>query len=151
MKKSVVTFLSLFGFVFFLLFVLFINNLLSTTSIEKSREIHANHLKNSPFKSPLKLGKTDRMKAGLPPNRYMERMWELTMNPTLGRPTPEKLYEVQKKYINKGSYKLPSIVPGENEANKWIERGPNNVGGRTRGLLFDPNDSSGNTSPKRMM
>ena len=145
MKKSVVTFLSLYGFVFFLLFVLFINNLVSTTSIEKSREIHASHLKNSPFKNPLKLGKTDRMKAGLPPNRYMERMWELTMNPTLGRPTPERLYEVQEKYINKGSYKLPSIVPGESEANKWIERGPNNVGGRTRGLLFDPNDSSGNT------
>ena len=25
---------------------------------------------------------------------------------------------------------------------KWNERGPNNVGGRTKGLMFDPNDSS---------
>ena len=28
---------------------------------------------------------------------------------------------------------------------KWKERGPGNVGGRTKGLMFDPNDSSSET------
>ena len=31
-------------------------------------------------------------------------------------------------------------VPGDQPDNAWVERGPNNVGGRTRALLFDPND-----------
>jgi len=33
-------------------------------------------------------------------------------------------------------------VPGDAADNPWIERGPNNVGGRTRAILFDPNDAS---------
>ena len=28
---------------------------------------------------------------------------------------------------------------------KWNERGPNNVGGRTKGMMFDPNDSTSET------
>ena len=28
---------------------------------------------------------------------------------------------------------------------KWVSRGPNNVGGRTKGLMFDPNDENDET------
>ena len=28
---------------------------------------------------------------------------------------------------------------------KWVSRGPYNVGGRTKGLMFDPNDESDET------
>ena len=36
-------------------------------------------------------------------------------------------------------------VPGESEEMKWVSRGPYNVGGRTKGLMFDPNDESDET------
>ncbi len=28
-------------------------------------------------------------------------------------------------------------------SNQWVERGPYSVGGRVRGIMFDPNDASG--------
>ena len=36
-------------------------------------------------------------------------------------------------------------VPGESAEMAWKERGPNNVGGRTKGIMFDPNDSTDET------
>jgi nitrous oxidase accessory protein NosD len=36
-------------------------------------------------------------------------------------------------------------VPGESEEMKWVSRGPYKVGGRTKGLMFDPNDESDET------
>ena len=106
-------------------------------SIEDLREQHADFLKGSPFKETLKLTKKERKHEGLPPNKYYEREWELTMNPATGIPEPDKVLELQKKLRSKGSSRK---TPGDALDNQWIERGPNNVGGRTRVLLFDPND-----------
>ena len=38
-------------------------------------------------------------------------------------------------------------VPGEpnNDETKWVHRGPYNVGGRTKGIMWDPNDSTNET------
>ena len=33
---------------------------------------------------------------------------------------------------------------GGDAVNPWIDRGPNNIGGRTRGIMFDPNDADNN-------
>ena len=38
-----------------------------------------------------------------------------------------------------------SAVPGENEQMQWVQRGPNNVGGRTKAMMFDPNDNTNET------
>ena len=74
---------------------------------------------------------------GIPPNKYLERQWELTMNPFLGRPTPEKLHALEKKLSELKKYRCS--VPGQT-GNDWVERGPDNVGGRAKAILFDPND-----------
>jgi hypothetical protein len=58
------------------------------------------------------------------------------MNPALGRPTPENLLRLQQELS------LQERVPGDASDNLWQERGPNNIGGRTRAILFDPNDSN---------
>lgn len=107
-------------------------------SIEIRRLQHFEYLKNSPFKESLKLSKKERRAQGLPPNKYFEREWELTMNPATGKAEPEKVLALQSK-LNKEGLKRKS--PGDAVNNSWTERGPNNVGGRTRVLLFDPNDS----------
>lgn len=125
-------------------------NLLSNSNeTEKQNEIasiklkHKNYVENNPFKEVLKLSKKDRKAAGLPPNKYLEEQWILTMNPELGRPTPLKVAELQKELLNNNS--IYSRTPGDKEDNLWIERGPNNVGGRTRALMFDPNDTTDET------
>jgi hypothetical protein len=111
---------------------------LQETENEKLRKQHKEYLRNSPFKETMLLTKKERKAKGLPPNKYFERQWELTMNPKIGRPEQEKLFKIQEELHQK---RLFNKVPGEN-SNDWVERGPNNVGGRTRALMYDPNDAT---------
>ena len=63
-------------------------------AIENLREQHISHLENSPYKETQKLSRTERKAMGLPPNAYNEQMWELMMDPAIGRPTPEVAIEI---------------------------------------------------------
>jgi hypothetical protein len=67
----------------------------------------------------------------------------MTMDPSLGHPSPEKLQNAksrveaasaQYRMKNAGidTSNLPSLI--------WEERGPYDVGGRTRAIMYDPND-----------
>ena len=58
-------------------------------------KIHSDNLSNSPFKQSLKLTKEQRKEAGLPPNKFAEEEYELTMNPITGRPTFENLKPIR--------------------------------------------------------
>ena len=62
------------------------------------------------------------------------------MNPATGRAEFEKKFAIQEA-LNKNNRFLKN-VPGSDD-NAWVERGPNNVPGRTRAMLFDPNDATG--------
>ncbi len=104
------------------------------------RSKHEQFLAQSPFQKSLQLTNKQRKEKGIAPNPYLERQWELTMNPKLGRPTPEKLYQLQIQL--KKFRETHKAVPGDN-GNNWVERGPDNVGGRAKAVLFDPNDASG--------
>ncbi|QDO93012.1 T9SS type A sorting domain-containing protein [Formosa sediminum] len=117
-----------------------------TLTVVELKALHKKNLENSPFKNTASLSKKERAQKGLPPKRYMERLWELTMNPALGRPTPENLTVIQKELLEARSSALAAgRVPGDDSNNNWIERGPNDIGGRTRALIFDPNDTSNET------
>ena len=131
--------------VFPVIALLFVFNFDSLTTYYK-RNLHENNLKNSPFKETYNLSKAERKKIELPPNKYSEKMWELSMNPVEGKPNIEKLFELQYKQ-RKMRFESPRVqlVPGESKEMEWKSRGPSNVGGRTKGLMFDPNDSSSET------
>ncbi|MFK7750611.1 MAG: T9SS type A sorting domain-containing protein [Kordia sp.] len=130
-----------------LLFLGVLGYTLSETFVSKEKESvitsitpqekHANFLADSPFKETQKLTRTARKAKGLPPNAYNEQRWELTMNPSLGRPTPENIQEIERQIEQ---FNLQGRAPGDAIDNTWEERGPNNIGGRTRALMFDPND-----------
>ena len=111
-------------------------------SIKEQREQLQNYLKNSPFKETLTWDKKKRKLNGLPPNRYFEQMWELTINPATGKLDDGELTILREQLKQQ---RLTQRNPG-NAANAWEERGPNNVGGRTRVLMFDPNDLTNNTA-----
>ncbi|PQJ82572.1 T9SS type A sorting domain-containing protein [Polaribacter glomeratus] len=116
------------------------DNLAANDEIKK---LHKQNIDKNPFKETLKLSKEERRAFGLTPNKYNEEQWILTMNPELGRPTPIKVAELQKELSLTQNYFSRS--PGSAIGNDWVERGPNNVGGRTRAVMFDPNDASDNT------
>ena len=105
------------------------------------RKLHKENLEKSPFKNTKKLSKNKRKELQLPPNPYKDRIWELTMDPVLGRPKTENLYRIQDELYQKSMYPIEG-VPGQNPDMAWVPRGPSNIAGRTNGMMFDPNDSS---------
>ena len=114
--------------------------------IEKLRDLHTCYLNESPFKETLLKSKEERLAMGLPPNKYYEADWEATMDPTLGYPTPEKLNILRAQLEKERNDELAlGRTPGDASDNSWVERGPTNVGGRTRAVIFDPNDVTNET------
>ncbi|MCC1484457.1 thrombospondin type 3 repeat-containing protein [Winogradskyella immobilis] len=111
--------------------------------ITKLREKHKQFLKNTAYKKNRKLSRTERKAKALPPNAFYEQLWERTMDPNLGYPDLKEGLRVQHELIKaRKDQNIVARVPGQDEDNAWVERGPSNFGGRTRGVLFDPNDSN---------
>ena len=108
-------------------------------SIEKIRAKYHDFVNNHKFRKLMKLPKQERKAMGLPPNAFFEQDYLYSADPNLGRPTPEVTLALQKE-LNE---KLESgRVPGDGMDNQWVERGANNVGGRTRVLKFAPGSTT---------
>jgi len=71
--------------------------------------------------------------------RMAEQEAKMTQNPITGEIPTETLYEIKQNILK--SNKMVETRSGD----EWVSRGPNNVGGRTRGILLDKKDASGNT------
>ena len=128
----------LFLIVFLFCCFLFYNSFLKKNKIEKAQESYAKLIKNHPFNDALHLSKEERVAFGIPPNQYLAEKYLLEINPYTGRTHPENIYNLQQELKEKRAYQ--QRTPGDAIDNQWQERGPNNVGGRTRLILFDPND-----------
>lgn len=78
------------------------------------------------------------------PDKAFEQDFLRTMDPAVGRPTPEVLPELMANNLRQmASQSLFASVPGSSLITGWKERGPKNVGGRTRAIAWDPNDPAG--------
>ena len=104
------------------------------------KKMHIKNLKKSPYTKIKNLSKKERKELELPPNAYNDELWELTMDPVLGRPLIENLFRVQEQQEVQRSIRKEG-VPGESPEMAWIQKGPNNISGRTKGVLWDPNDN----------
>ncbi len=110
------------------------------------RKRHQSFLKNSPFKKTLLMDEDERMQNGIPPNKYFESEWNASINPETGRPTFENIEKVRNDLKTARDQALAlNRNPGDANDNSWVERGPTNVGGRTRAIMFDPNDAAKET------
>ncbi|WP_395048209.1 PA domain-containing protein [Flavobacterium sp.] len=118
------------------------NSTLTKKQVKELRKKHAYYLANNKINKTFALSRSERKAAGLPPNKYQEQEWLMTMNPALGRPTPDNLGFIRAELERA---RQTSRITGDDVANPWLERGPNNVGGRTKALIFDPTDATGNT------
>ncbi len=91
--------------------------------------------------SKIELANTPYQKVKQAPLEWWKQDYLATMDPKLGRPTPEVLFSTLEK-VNPKMVIDKRATPGTS-SNAWQSRGPNNVGGRTRAITWDPNDSKG--------
>ncbi len=103
----------------------------------------SNHPMNQGRKVDLK--QWEKMPKADRPDLAWEQNFIMTMDPALGYPTPERLVQAKSRieaaknvYRQKNAGILDSNLPDL----VWEERGPYDVGGRTRAIMYDPNDSS---------
>ncbi|MBS1668584.1 MAG: T9SS type A sorting domain-containing protein [Bacteroidetes bacterium] len=77
----------------------------------------------------------------------------MTKDPQLGYVPVERLEEAKKQWKNLIPFNPKTVNSANNSSNNhslgtgltWAERGPNNIGGRSRAVLIDQNDATGNT------
>lgn len=108
----------------------------SSTDNESSRQEFEKFIINHPFNKRDRLNSIDLKK--IPKKDRPDLAWEQdflkTLDPALGYPPTERLNTAYQKVQQFKTFKTP--IPGM----AWEERGPSNVGGRTRAIMFDPND-----------
>ena len=104
------------------------------------KELHQYFLDNSPVQATKHLGKLERFKQGLPPDRFNEEIYDLTMNPSTGAPDYQSKLQVQQQIIERSRFKI-GAVPGQDADSPWYTIGPNNEAGRSRAALFDLADT----------
>ncbi|MCI2229329.1 T9SS type A sorting domain-containing protein [Polaribacter sp. MSW13] len=121
---------------------LFYFNSTSKNDIELIRKQHAEILKNHPYNKTKNLSKKERRAQGLPPNAFFDQEYLNEINPYTGRTHRENVFTLQEELAQ---IRETQRVPGDANDNAWEERGPNNVGGRTRAVIFDPNDATQET------
>ncbi|MFK5878279.1 MAG: T9SS type A sorting domain-containing protein [Flavobacteriaceae bacterium] len=114
---------------------------INSSEIDILRKKHAAYLKQHEFTKRENLSKQKRKAQGLPPNAYFEQEFLNEINPNTGRTHKENVFNLQKQLDEQ---RASQRVPGEG-SNPWVERGPRNVGARTRAIIFDPNDATQET------
>ena len=90
-------------------------------------------------RSPRQVAKIRKMPKADRPDLAFEQDYLMTMDPSTGKvPYERKILANQlvDEMLHKPKYK--AAIAGVT----WQERGPNNVGGRTRAIAFDPNDAT---------
>ncbi len=134
MKKKVLFSLSILSVFALVVFV-------ATKKEEVTKASYNELVKNHPIQERLKLSKKERKRKGIPPNRYFDEQYLLEMDPATGKTYPKNLIAIKEQL--KARKARFSRVPGESTSMAWEERGPNNIGGRTRVVFYDPNDATG--------
>jgi len=106
--------------------------------IEAGKQSWSKILSTHPYNNrpPLTKGEWNSIPEADRPDLAMEQDVLMTMDPALGAVPSERKLVANKEVEN--LLKSKGAIPGVS----WQERGPNNVGGRTRALMFDPNDGT---------
>ena len=133
----------------------------SSKQIKKERKLYSKNYKKV-IKVYSKIEETKEKKAEnggadldqKTPEEFVAADYIKTMDVQTGKQHPQKVINVDKE-IRQGKYDPTSgnamkMFPSSNSnltgkidvTNQWTERGPYKVGGRTRAIMFDPNDAT---------
>lgn len=75
----------------------------------------------------------------------MQHEAAITKDPALGYVPYERILTAREQLMQRLAANPDGKVLGAIPGVKWVERGPDNVGGRTRAIMVDPNDPTGRT------
>lgn len=100
-----------------------------------------NAVKKLAVASSGKLIKKDEAEEEDGPEKILHHEFLMTQDPSLGEIPSERLVTARKLIQRQQNF--ASRTMASNIA--WTERGPNNIGGRTRAILIDASDATGNT------
>src|SRR5664279_3276348 len=91
------------------------------------REKFSRYLKEHPFnnRQHIEIANDDENETDRPDLAW-EQDFMRTLNPTLGRPTPEVLPAIIQQ-IRSTPTRITMSIPGDGSS-PWVERGPNNIG-----------------------
>ncbi len=101
----------------------------------QTREAYEAHLKTHPFNKRNYEDAQNNIKSPDRPDLAWEQEFLLTMDPKTLQPERERLFQI-KKGLKKNQYPL------RRQEIPWNERGPSNIGGRTRALAYEPDGSN---------
>ncbi len=112
-----------------------------------ARQEYEAYLRTHPFKQVMaEKNKQQGEEQGDRPDLAKMQDFFRTMNPQIKRPTPEKLFAINETTARLRDHQSATArtqgTLSISTDTEWEERGPNNVGGRTRALMFDPNDAT---------
>jgi hypothetical protein len=136
-KYDKVFFITLFLGIFIIIYIVPMQR--SFPSMDKENRIdYEQFLQDHPYNNRPKLTKKEWKKL-LPkkdrPDLAMEQDFFMTLDPALKMVPRERLIQAFEKAEISRSLRTTSV--------EWNEHGPDNVGGRTRAVMFDPNDPEG--------
>ena len=107
---------------------------------QNKRKEYTEYISNHPYSRTISSDEVDKLPKKDRPDLAMEQNFLMTIDPSIKDVPTERLieaFEIQKVNRSFSSNILLGAIPDV----VWQERGPNNVGGRTRALMWDPNDS----------
>lgn len=104
-----------------------------------SKEIYSYQLELQDKYEDLSYGEIEKLPKQDRPDLAALQHFQMTQDPQLGFPPIERKVAAYEKLLK--NFKNNSGKTASSNI-QWIERGPNNVGGRTRALMFDPNDAT---------
>ncbi len=115
--------------------------------IHDARQQYEAYLRAHPFRAAMaQKHKQQGEEQGDRPDLAKMQDFLRTMNPQTKRPTPEKLFGISETTArlrdSRSSSARSEGTLSISTDTQWEERGPDNVGGRTRALMFDPNDAT---------
>ena len=128
---------------FFILLILLESCAKKPNSVQKLREEYSKTLNEHPSYLLATNSYQDSLKSR--PDLAWHQNFIMTMDPLTGKPESDRLipvYEKLRSVNNNISLTTPLLPTTSSGINNWESRGPLKVGGRSRALLFDPNDAT---------
>ena len=104
-------------------------------SMEAKRIAFERFLNDHEYNRRVSTDEIDNMPKADRPDLAFEQNFLATLDPNTGKPEMERLFPIMK--MTKSIQQSAARTPGSPTA-PWVERGPNNVAGRTRALAWDP-------------
>ena len=114
------------------------------SELEREREALRDFLADHPYAQPNR--EETKGPPGLDdPGEAAKFEFVRTLDPALGQVPTERLYRANAIGIEmiRDSLRFGLTAFSPEVTTSWSERGPDNVGGRTRAIMFDPNDPNG--------